>query len=248
VEAIEFDRLAGSLASMLNFSVVETIQMLKRRRIHFENVVAGLATLDDCEIAICTELSAFQVGRSEAADFGQRSPGLSSFSPSDGAGLIIKQLDTALTSLRDCMFDDIGGERIISDVFEAKARKAIEQVDPRLFSVPLLSRIQPRSDVAAQSEFLVSVAEDHRLSKFKPHHQLRRHSQLPLVDTTSCISACIPGWPAPQASDTLPIAASKSALPSFLRALESAEECVYGARRHEGSTWMQKHKRSAPTK
>jgi hypothetical protein len=231
---------------MLNFSVVETIQMLKRRRIHFENVVAGLATLDDCEFAICTELSAFQVGRSDAADFGQRS----SFSPSDGASWIIKQLDAALASLRDCMFDDIpvGGESIISDVFEAKARKAVEQVDPRLFSVPLLSRIQPRSDVAAQSEFLVSVAEDHRLSKFKPHHQLRRHPQLPLVDTTSCISACIPGWPASQSSDTLPTAASKSTLPSFLRALESAEECVYGARRHEVSTWMQKQKSSASTK
>jgi hypothetical protein len=233
---------------MFNFSVVETIQILKRRRSHFADVVAGLATLDDFEIVICADLMSLRAGRSDAADFGQHSLDPTTFSHSDGASMIIKQLDVVLASLRECMFDEIDGEVITNDAFAAKARKAIEPLDPRLFSVPLLTLLQPLDHIAAESEFLVSVPEDHRLSKFRVYQQLRRQPQLPLVDTTSSLSACIPGWPGLQVSETLDTSVSPSLVPSFVRALDSSEECVYGARRHESATWMQKHKRLASTK
>jgi hypothetical protein len=235
---------------MLNFSVVETIHILKRRRAHFEQVVAGLATLDDIELIICKQLVDLLTGRRDDADFSEAGAEaaplrLGSGTEATGAALVIKQLDAALAQLRDCMFDGIGDtQQISNELRDAKARRAISDMDPRLFPVPLLSQLQPQREVPVASntsDIDVAVSEDNRLIQFRLHEKLCRRPDLPLTDATSSISFCIPGWPNATALSCTSL--SPSLLPAFLQAIESSQPCVYGPRRRESSTWRQKHKR-----
>jgi hypothetical protein len=238
---------------MLVFSVVETIHILKRRRAHFEQVVAGLATLDDAELVICKRLIDLHTGRTDDADFGETSAVSSqlpvgSGTEATGAALVIKQLDVALAKLRDCMFDGVGDtQQISNELRDAKARMAISDLDPRLFPVPLLSQLQPQLEATVASNTSgidITVVEDHRLTQFRLHEKLCRRPELPLTDSTSSISFCIPGWPEQHAAPLSCTSTSPSLLPAFVEAIKSSQPCVYGPRRREGSTWRQKHKKN----
>ena len=238
---------------MLNFSVLETIQIIKRRKIHFQDVAAGLATFDDVELAVGQQLTRLQAGRGDEVDFGNARITEASAAAAAGsgdwtaaaAGLIIRQLDAALAELRSCMFDGIDDEdRISSESRDARASRAVAELDSRLFSVALCAPLRMKVGVASEQDLQVSAAAtDHRFNKFKLHLKLRRHPELPLVDATSPISNCIPGWPSPQSPAILRPAPSQSAVPALLRAIQSPQPCIYGTRRKECSTWRQKHKR-----
>jgi hypothetical protein len=233
---------------MLNLSVLEAIQILKGRRSHFELVAAGLASMDDRELPVSHALLKLQAGRADDADFeggpAAASSDSSSESESIGARLIMKQLDAALVQLRECMFDGMGdGKRIISDVREARARKAVSEVDPRLLAVPLFSQLQLKSEAVAESEIDCPTSEDQRVSRYALHLKLRRQADLPPSDATSTISVCIPGWGCGSHAPVLQTTLSPSSVPSFVQAVQTSEPCVYGARRREASTWRQKHKR-----
>jgi hypothetical protein len=237
---------------MLNFSVLETIQIIKRRRIHFQDVAAGLATLDDVELAVGQQLTRLQAGRGDEVDFGNTRITESAAAAAGSeewatvaVGLIIRQLDAALAELRLCMFDGIDDEdRISSESREARASRAVAELDSRLFSVALCAPLRMKVGVASEQDVQVSAAApDHRFNKFKLHLKLRRHPELPLADATSAISSCIPGWPSPHSPAILRPAPSQSAVPALLHAIQSPQPCIYGARRKECSTWRQKHKR-----
>jgi hypothetical protein len=236
---------------MLNFSIVETIQILRRRRAHFEQVAAGLATLDDVELLICKKLVDSSSGRKDDDDFAQTAVShevaRGTAFESKGAVLVLKQMDAALALLRLCMFDDAADDQRISSELNAdKARKAIAELDPRLFAVQLLSHMEPTlfsSEAGTKKiETVTTAVEDQRLTQFNLHKKLFRRPDLPPVDSTSSISFCIPGWPH-VAREELDTSTSPSLLPAFLRSIESSQPCVYGARRRQNSTWKQKHKR-----
>ena len=233
---------------MLNLSVLEAIQILKGRRSHFELVAAGLATMDDRELLVSNALLKLQAGRVDEADF-EGSPAAASRdsgseSESIGACLVMKQLDAALVELRNCMFDGMGDdERISSDIREARARKAVEELDQRLFAVPLFSQLQLKSEVVTESDFDATSLEDQRVSRYTLHLKVRRQMELPPSDGTSTISMCIPGWGCGLHAAELQTLQSLSFLPSFVKAIKSPEPCVHGTRRREASTWRQKHKR-----
>jgi hypothetical protein len=141
------------------------------------------------------------------------------------------------------MFDGMGDEhKVSSDFREARARKAAEELDPRLFPVPLFAPLQMKVDTVSESNLQTSMAHDHRFNKFQVHLKLRRQTDLPPADASSAISDCIPGWP-DHSSITLQPLPSHSRVPAFLQAVESSQPCVYGDRRRESSTWRQKHKR-----
>jgi hypothetical protein len=237
---------------MLNFSIVETIQILRRRRAHFEQVAAGLATLDDIELLICKKLVDSSSGRKDDDDFAQTAESHEVSGGTEfeckGSELVLKQMDTALALLRLCMFDDAADDqRISSELNEAKAREAIAELDPRLFAVRLLSPIEPKrfsSEPETQkNETGAAAVADHRMTQFNLHEKLFRRPDLPPVDSTSSISFCIAGWQQRVAREQLVTSPSPSLLPAFLHSIESSQPCIYGARRRESSTWKQKHKR-----
>jgi hypothetical protein len=160
----------------------------------------------------------------------------------------LKQLDDALSKLRKCMFDGIGDEEhIISEFSQERARRALEELDARLMPVPLCSLLHAKSDVVAGAgPHLRIEVEDQRLIQFQQHAQLRRHTDFPLVDASSSIIKCIPGWNRTQAYDaacSLNTSPSAPLVPGLLQAMGSRVPSVYGPRRREASTWRQKHKR-----
>ncbi len=234
---------------MLNFGVLETIQIIKRRRLHFQDVAAGLATFDDVELAVAQRLMSLRAGRADADDFGEGVVGVSESAAASrdwscvAAGLIMKQIDDALVELRNCMYDGMGDEDKVSSGFrEERAQKAVAELDPRLFSVPLCAPLQMKIGSFSESDVQTAVTQDHRFNKYQLHLRLRRQTELPPADATSAISNCIPGWPT-HAATTLQPSPSPSMVPAFLQAIKSSQPCVYGERRREGSTWRQKHKR-----